>query len=129
MYIVLHSFVVISLKAIEEHFPGAMLCDGPPLREGEFYYDVKLPDSHPFATEEDLQALTRRVDAYLSDLQIQQRSAASASLGAFQRIGVTRDFAKTLFAENPFKLAMIDRIPIDQEISLYRRFASLFSVL
>ena len=89
--------VVISL------FPDAKLGIGPPTEDG-FYYDFLV--SRPF-TPEDLEAIDARM-----------REDTARSL-PFQRRELSRDDAKEQFADQPFKLEIIDDIPAEEPISTY----------
>jgi threonyl-tRNA synthetase len=80
-------------QAVTEMFPGqAKIAIGPPIEDG-FYYDFELP--RPL-TPEDLQALERRMREII--------------LGKhdFRRQVVSADQARALFADQPFKLELID---------------------
>ena len=90
--------VVISL------FPEAKLGIGPPTEDG-FYYDFLV--SRPF-TPEDMETI---------DARMREDTARSLS---FQRRELSRDDAKEQFADQPFKLEIIDDIPAEEPISTYR---------
>ena len=90
--------VVISL------FPEAKLGIGPPTEDG-FYYDFLV--SRPF-TPEDLETI---------DARMREDTARSLS---FQRRELARVDAKEQFADQPFKLEIIEDIPAEESISTYR---------
>src|SRR3990170_5649502 len=99
-----HSAAHIMAEAVVEMFPDAKLGIGPPIDTG-FYYDFTLPRS---LTTEDLPAveekMRRRVE---SDVP-------------FVRDEVSKDEARKLFAEQPYKLELIDEIA-GETVSLYRQ--------
>jgi threonyl-tRNA synthetase len=90
--------------AVLQIFPEAKLAIGPPTDDG-FYYDFDV--SRPF-TPEDLES----IDAYI-------RNTIAKDL-AFQREELSREEARSMFAAQPFKLEIIDGLPSDEAISIYR---------
>jgi threonyl-tRNA synthetase len=93
LYRIRHSAAHVMAQAVTEMFPGqAKIAIGPPIEDG-FYYDFELP--RPL-TPEDLQALERRMREII--------------LGKhdFRRQVVSADQARALFADQPFKLELID---------------------
>ena len=98
-----HSAAHIMAEAVLEMFPEAKLGIGPPIDTG-FYYDFTLPRS---LTTDDLpvieEKMRRRVE---SDVP-------------FVREEVPREEARKLFADQPYKIELIERIP-DEKVSLYR---------
>ena len=98
-----HSFAHVMAEAVLELFPEAKLAIGPPIADG-FYYDFDLPRSLTPEDLEQIEALMRRI------------------LGgnhAFARKVISREAAQERFAEQPYKLELIDGLPPDEEISLY----------
>ncbi|MDP6494172.1 MAG: threonine--tRNA ligase, partial [Dehalococcoidia bacterium] len=106
-----HSASHIMADAVVHLFPEAKLAIGPPTDDG-FYYDFQV--SRPF-TPEDLEA----IDAYI-------RETITSDL-PFQREELSREDALNMFAEQPFKLEIIDELPPNEAISVYRHghFADL----
>jgi threonyl-tRNA synthetase len=93
LYRVRHSTAHVMAQAVTEMFPGqAKIAIGPPIEDG-FYYDFELP--RPL-TPEDLEALEKRMREII------------AGQHAFQRKVVSADEARALFADQPFKLELID---------------------
>jgi threonyl-tRNA synthetase len=90
--------------AVLELFPEAKLAIGPPTEDG-FYYDFQV--SRPF-TPEDLEAIEERM-----------RREVAAGV-AFERREFSRGEAQEQFADQPFKLEIIEGIPGDVAISTYR---------
>jgi threonyl-tRNA synthetase len=98
-----HSAAHIMAEAVLEIFPGAKFAIGPPIDTG-FYYDFELP--RPL-TEEDLPVIDQRM----------RRSIAANH--EFVRDEIGKAEARSLFAEQPFKLELIDGIE-DERLSLYK---------
>jgi len=93
LYRIRHSAAHVMAQAVTEMFPGqAKIAIGPPIEDG-FYYDFELP--RPL-TPEDLEALERRMREII------------AGKHSFQRKVVTAEEARALFAEQPYKLELID---------------------
>jgi threonyl-tRNA synthetase len=106
-----HSASHIMADAVLQLFPEAKLAIGPPTDDG-FYYDFQV--SRPF-TPEDMEV----IDAYV-------RQTIAKDL-PFQREELSREDALNMFAEQPFKQEIIDGLPSDEAISIYRHgdFADL----
>ncbi|MBI4282632.1 MAG: threonine--tRNA ligase [Chloroflexi bacterium] len=99
-----HSASHLMADAVLHIFPDAKLAIGPSTDDG-FYYDFQV--SRPF-TPEDLEA----IDAYM-------RETIARNL-PFLREELSREEAKSMFAHQPFKLEIIDELPPDETISIYR---------
>ena len=99
-----HSAAHVMAEAVLQLFPEAKFAIGPPTQDG-FYYDFDVP--RPF-TPEDLeqieQAMARAIDAQLP----------------FHRQEIQREEARTLFAEQPYKLEIIDGLQDAETLSIYR---------
>jgi threonyl-tRNA synthetase len=102
-----HSAAHIMADIVRRLFPEAKLGIGPPTEDG-FYYDFLV--ARPF-TPEDVAAI-----------EAQMREVIAQGL-PFQRQEVSRGEAKTLFAQEPFKQEIIDGIPPEEAISIYRHGA------
>ncbi|NSW58670.1 MAG: threonine--tRNA ligase [Armatimonadetes bacterium] len=89
-----HSSAHVLADAVLRLFPDAKLTIGPPIDEG-FYYDFDVPA--PFS-EDDL----RRIEGEMQHIVDADE--------AFSRREVTADEARELFADNPYKLEMIEDI-------------------
>ncbi len=98
-----HSAAHIMADAVLSFFPEAKLTLGPPTEEG-FYYDMDLP--RPLAPE-DLQKIEARMREII------------AARSPFVCTEITRDEAKRRFAENQYKLEIIDQIPAGEKITTY----------
>ncbi len=89
-----HSAAHIMAEAVLEVFPEAKYAIGPPIENG-FYYDFELP--RPL-TPEDLEALDR----------LMRQSIAADK--AFVRSEASKEEARRIFADQPYKLELIDGI-------------------
>lgn len=102
LYRMRHSAAHIMAEAVLGMFPDAKFAIGPPIDTG-FYYDFLLP--RPL-TPEDLPEIERRMK-YRVGTDV-----------PFERADVTKDVARERFAEQPFKLEIIDGVP-EETVSLY----------
>lgn len=98
-----HSCAHVMAQAVLELFPGAKLGIGPAIADG-FYYDFDLP--RPL-TPADLEQIERR----MREIQ--------AAAYPFVRQVVSREEARRLFADQPYKLELIDEFPPDEVITTY----------
>lgn len=89
-----HSLAHVLAQAVLEKFPTAQLGIGPATDDG-FYYDFLLPD---MLTADDLPAIEARM-----------RDIVRANV-AFHRREIDEQEARRLFAAQPFKLEIIDRV-------------------
>jgi threonyl-tRNA synthetase len=88
-----HSVAHVMAQAVMEMFPGeAKLAIGPPIEDG-FYYDFDLPRA---LTPEDLEAIEKRMREII------------AGDHAFERRELTPKEARKLFADQEYKLELID---------------------
>lgn len=93
LYKIRHSAAHIMAQAVTEMFPGeARIAIGPPIETG-FYYDFDLPRS---LTPEDLEQIEARM-----------RQIIGENL-PFVRQEVTADEAKQRFADQPYKIELIE---------------------
>jgi threonyl-tRNA synthetase len=114
-----HSCAHVLANAILRIWPEAQFAAGPPVDQG-FYYDVDL--GHRI-TPEDFGRIEKEMTAIISEAQ------------PFQREVITRDEALAMgergelaglaprTAPSKFKLDIITRIPVGEEITLYRNGA------
>lgn len=98
-----HSTSHIMAEAVLHLFPGAKFAIGPPIEDG-FYYDFDLP--RPL-TPEDLEVIEARM-----------REIIEAGY-PFERKEVSREEAQRMFADQPYKLELIEDMPEDEVISTY----------
>ncbi len=104
-----HSAAHVLAQAVLDLFEGASFAIGPPIADG-FYYDFDV--GRPF-TPEDLEDIEERM------LEIVEQDQA------FVRDEVSRDEALELFADQPFKLEIIESVDAAEgaggtEVILYR---------
>src|SRR3990170_7452429 len=93
LYRLRHSASHVMAQAVLEMFPGeAKLAIGPPIEDG-FYYDFDLP--RPLSPE-DLQAIETRMREII------------AGDHEFSRRALSAKEARRLFADQPYKLELID---------------------
>ena len=91
-----HSTAHVMAQAVTDLFPGARYAIGPAIADG-FYYDFELPDGRHF-TEDDLGRIESRM-----------REIVAAD-EPFVRQEVDRDEGLRLFADQPYKVEIIDRV-------------------
>ena len=99
-----HSAAHTMADVVLRLFPEAKIGIGPPTEEG-FYYDFDV--SRPF-TPDDLE----RIEELMRE-----------SIGrdhSFQMEAISREDARSLFQDQPYKLEIIDGIPADEPLSIYK---------
>jgi threonyl-tRNA synthetase len=106
LYRMRHSAAHIMAEAVLELLPGTKFAIGPPIEHG-FYYDFDLP--RPL-TNEDLETIEKRM-----------RRSIDAN-NEFARSEIDKDGARQMFADQPYKLELIDGIG-DARVSLYKHGA------
>ena len=99
-----HSAAHVMADAVLQLFPEAKIGIGPPTEDG-FYYDIQAP--RPF-TPEDLE----RIEALM------RKTVSTGS--PFQMEVISREDAIDLFSDQPYKLELINDIPADEPLSIYR---------
>jgi len=99
-----HSAAHIMAEAVLELFPEAKLGIGPPIDTG-FYYDFQLP--RPLSTD-DLPVIEEKMRARIQ------------SNVPFEPDQVSKEEARKLFADQPYKLELIREIE-DEKVGLYRQ--------
>ncbi|KAG2439420.1 hypothetical protein HXX76_004777 [Chlamydomonas incerta] len=99
-----HSSAHVLGQALELEF-GVDLTIGPALEEG-FYYDCFMGDRT--LTEADKARIEKRIEGSVKESQ------------KFQRVVVTREEALSMFEENKFKTEIIQGLPADATITIYR---------
>ncbi len=104
LYVLRHSTAHAMAQAILELYPGSKLTIGPPVDEG-FYYDIEVNGR---ISEEDLPRIEERMREIVKrDLPIRREE-------------VSKEEARKLYRDNPYKLELIDEIPEDR-VSIYRQ--------
>ena len=99
-----HSAAHVLATAVRALRPGAGIGFGPAIEEG-FYYDFDV--DAPF-TPDDLAAFEQKMAEVVGADQ------------PFERKVVTRDEARTLFADDPLKLERLEEFAEDEIITIYR---------
>ena len=99
-----HSAAHVMAEAVLQIFPDAKIAIGPPTQDG-FYYDFDVP--RPF-TPEDLEQIEK----------LMGRSIAAQL--PFQRQEIEREEARSLFADQPYKLEIIEGLQDAETLSIYR---------
>jgi len=101
-----HSAAHVMAEAVQKLFPDAKFGIGPSIEDG-FYYDFDLP--RPLVPE-DLAAIEEKMTEII---------AGNAS---FERDEITKAKARKLFAQQPYKLELIDELP-EEKVTTYRQNA------
>jgi threonyl-tRNA synthetase len=92
LYKIRHSAAHVMAQAVVEMFPEAKYTIGPPVENG-FYYDFDLPRN---LTPEDLESIEKRMRQIVQGKHEFKKKVLSA------------DEAKKIFAEQPYKLELIE---------------------
>jgi len=79
-----------------------------PATESDFFYDVKMPVADQVVAAGDFKGLIRQCEK------------AAREHKPFERVPLTVEEAKEIFSYNPYKLAIINRIPEGERITAYR---------
>ena len=99
-----HSMAHVMAAGVLKVFPGAKIAIGPAIENG-FYYDFDLPRK---LTPEDLVT----VEGYMAEL-------IRADI-PFEKEVVSRDDALKFFEGQDYKIELINDLPADEELSLYK---------
>lgn len=99
-----HSAAHVMAQAVQELFPGAKFGIGPAIEDG-FYYDFEL--SRTLVPED------------LPKIEAKMREIIAAGLPLVKE-EVSRDEARQIFANQPYKLELIEEIP-DERLTIYRQ--------
>ncbi|MEX2625950.1 MAG: threonine--tRNA ligase [Ilumatobacteraceae bacterium] len=91
-----HSTAHVMAQAVTRLFPGAKFSIGPAITDG-FYYDFELPDGTTFS-DDDLAAIDDEMRRIIAEDQ------------PFTRSEVSVDDALRLFADQPYKCEIIQRV-------------------
>jgi len=109
-----HSSAHVMAQAVTDLFPGAKYAIGPAIADG-FYYDFELP-GHAHFSDDDL----ARIEARMREIVKADEP--------FVRVEASREEAIATFADQPYKVEIIERVDPDDAseiagdtvISLYR---------
>ncbi len=109
--VIRHSTAHVMADAVQRLFPGTKVTIGPAIEDG-FYYDFSKAGGGTFS-DDDLGKIEKTM------LEIIKRDSP------FRREVVSRDAAREQFSKmgETFKLEIIDAIPKDEEVSLYKHGA------
>ena len=99
-----HSASHVMAASVMKLFPGAKLAIGPAIDTG-FYYDFDLPRN---LTNEDLAKIT---ELMRDEIKVRHK---------FERREISRNEALEIFADQPYKLELINELPEGETISLYQ---------
>ena len=99
-----HSAAHVMADAVLRLFPEAKMGIGPPTQDG-FYYDFEV--SRPFTPED------------LEEIETLMKEAISGSF-PFEREELDAAQARTMFAEQPYKLELIEGLADAESMSIYR---------
>ncbi len=95
-HVLRHSTAHVMAQAVTQLFPGAKYSIGPAIENG-FYYDFELPGGRTFS-DDDLGAIEARMREIIKADQ------------PFTRSEVSADDALALFADQPYKVEIIERV-------------------
>ncbi|SVB85510.1 uncharacterized protein METZ01_LOCUS238364, partial [marine metagenome] len=99
-----HSMSHVMAQAVRRLFPDVKLAIGPAIDDG-FYYDFDAPE--PF-TQEDLKKIEKEM------------KRVGKQNHRFEREEVSREQARELLIDEPYKLEIIDDLEDDQSLTFYR---------
>ena len=102
-----HSTAHVMAEAVKHLFPGTKIAIGPAIDNG-FYYDFDFPQDHKI-TEEDFPAIEKEMRRII------------ATGAEFVRKEVSKEEALKLFADEPYKIELIQDLPSDAVISTYEQ--------
>ncbi len=98
-----HSTAHVMAAALVDLYGDVKFGVGPAIENG-FYYDVKLDRT---LSSDDFEAIEKRMAEIVEAAE------------PFERREVTRDEALELFADQPFKVELINELPADEVITIY----------
>ena len=99
-----HSTAHVMAEAVVKLFPGTKVAIGPSIDYG-FYYDFELP--RPI-NNDDLPAIEKEMRKILT------------TRSNFEKEVISREKALEMFKDQPFKVELIEGLPQDEEISIYK---------
>ena len=100
-----HSTAHLMAAAIQELYPKTVFGIGPDIDDG-FYYDLQLPGDASLSPDD-----LMRIDEKMREL--------AAKDEPFEQEELSKDAARKLFADQPFKLELIDELPDDEPLTVY----------
>lgn len=99
-----HSAAHVMADAVKRLFPEARITIGPAIADG-FYYDFDYPKGF---TDEDLPKIEEEMKKIVAEKQ------------PFECEEVTREKAREIFKDEPYKQELIDEFPEGEKITIYR---------
>ena len=107
LQIIRHSCAHVMAEAIKHLYPGTKIAIGPAIDNG-FYYDFDFPTDTKFTENNfaDVEKEMRRILAGNHD---------------FVRKEVSKDEALKIFADEPYKVELINDLPADATITTYEQ--------
>jgi len=103
LQILRHGCSHVLAKAVNKLFKDSKNTIGPAIEDG-FYYDFDLSES---ITPEDFGKIEKEMKKIISRNE------------EFKRVVVSKQKALEMFADNPYKVELIQNLPEDEEISIY----------
>ena len=100
-----HSTAHVMAAAVKELYPATVFGIGPSIDDG-FYYDLQLPDGKTLGPD----------DLVLIDEKMREIVAADIP---FLEEELSKEEARARFADQPFKLELIDELPDDEALTVY----------
>src|SRR5215208_2382203 len=99
-----HSSAHVMAQAVSDLFPGTKYAIGPAIADG-FYYDFDLPDGQHFS-DDDLERIESRMREIVK------------SDAPFVREELDREHAIATFADQPYKIEIIERVDPDDSAEI-----------
>ena len=107
-----HGLAHILAKALVELYPDTKLTIGPAIEDG-FYYDI---DTAEQLTPDHFDAIEKKLREILNKGE------------RFEREEVSRDEALRLFGNNPYKTEIINELPADAVVTIYKTGEDFFDL-
>ncbi len=102
--VIRHSLAHVMAAAVKNLFGDVKFAIGPDIDNG-FYYDFDL--EHRFSEED------------FAKIEFEMRKIIKSD-GRFVREALSKDEALKMFADQPYKIDLIQNLPADEEISVYK---------
>ena len=99
-----HSSAHLMAYAIKRLYPAAKFAIGPSIENG-FYYDIDLDEQ---LSPDDLEHIEKEMKAIVKEAPV------------FEKEVVSKEKAEAIFKDEPYKIELIEDLPADEEISIYR---------
>lgn len=99
-----HSTAHLMAYAIKRLFPATKFAIGPSIENG-FYYDIDLDQQ---LNPDDLETIEKEMKAIVKEGPV------------FEKEVVSKEKAEAIFKDEPYKIELIEDLPADEQISIYR---------